>query len=268
MKKIIVASDSSIEADNALAYAAKAAVEKDYELILFSLQNFSIHVLNARLPPNSLDSHLQAKEKQLRKKAEMVAKEFGIKVTPYFTTGIFFEEMERCIAETDADMLVMGMAEKSVEQDMLGNTTTAAISKLKIPVMAIPLGVTYKGIKTIVFACDIERGVHKQVLEKVHKIVRSFGAEMDIFNVTTAVDELSESNKQSIDESMSGVNYYYNDVVSEDVIQAIRDEVVAKKADILIMIPYKYGFWSSLVHKSKTRVMASGSNIPLLSIHL
>jgi hypothetical protein len=34
------------------------------------------------------------------------------------------------------------------------------------------------------------------------------------------------------------------------------------------MMPNKYGFWGSLIHRSKTRIMASGSEIPLMSLPL
>ncbi|HBI90470.1 MAG TPA: universal stress protein, partial [Sphingobacterium sp.] len=30
----------------------------------------------------------------------------------------------------------------------------------------------------------------------------------------------------------------------------------------------KYGFWSSLTHRSKTRMMASGLDVPLLTISI
>lgn len=62
------------------------------------------------------------------------------------------------------------------------------------------------------------------------------------------------------------VSYYYKNVQSEAVIDEIRNEMLEYKPDVLIMVPYEYGFWSSLIHKSKTRIMSSGLDIPLLSI--
>ena len=268
MKKIIIATDYSAEAENALVYAARAAAEKQYELVLFSLQNASIHVLNARLPASSMTAHLAAKEEHLKESAERVKREFGIEATSYFATGVFFDELERCIVNTGADMVVMGMADKSLEQDMMGNTTTAAIHRLKTPILAVPIGASFNGIQHIVFACDISRGVHKRVLGKVRDIAAGFNAKVEIFNVTHAISDLAQNNRKDIDESMAGMAYYYNDVASDDVIGAIKEEIIARKADLLIMVPYKYGFWSSLVHKSKTRIMASGNSIPLLSLHL
>jgi hypothetical protein len=94
MKKIIVATDYSLEAENAMQYAAGAAATMGYELILFSLQNASIHVLNARLPADSLHAHITAKKEYLKEKAKAVHQKFGIEVLPYFATGVFFRRIK------------------------------------------------------------------------------------------------------------------------------------------------------------------------------
>jgi len=267
MKRIIVAVDRSAEAENALIYAANAAVERQYELTLFSAQYISIHSLHSRLPARELNADLRAKEKWLKDKAAQIENDFGVTTHSYFVSGSFFEELQACIEDTRADMVVMGMAEKSLEQDMLGNTTTAAINRLKIPVLAIPLKAVYQGIKNIVFACDMARAIEQEVLQKVHDIAAESGARVEVFNVNKAVEDLSRY-AVDIESSMQGITYYYNSVASSDIISAIKKEVQDQNADLLIMVPYKYGFWGSLVHKSKTRVMASGSNVPLLSISI
>lgn len=268
MKKIIVATDYSPEAENALQYAAGAAAAMGYELILFSLQNVSIHVLNARIPADSLNAHITAKKEYLNEKAKTVHQKFGINVLPYFATGVFFDKLKQCIVHTGADMVVMGMAPHSIEQDIMGNTTTAALRQIRVPVLAVPASASYNGIKHILFACDLLRGVHKQILKKVHDIAGEIGAKVEIFNVGNVVKTPADNHRKEIDESMAGVPYYYHDVASDDVISAIKEEIIAQKADLLIMVPYRYGFWSSLVHKSKTRIMASGNSIPLLTLHL
>ncbi|MNR37414.1 hypothetical protein D3C85_1554260 [compost metagenome] len=62
------------------------------------------------------------------------------------------------------------------------------------------------------------------------------------------------------------VIYYYRNIESTEVIKAIKQEVLDTSTDLLVMVPQKHGFWDSLMHRSKTRAMASGNNIPLLSI--
>jgi hypothetical protein len=75
-----------------------------------------------------------------------------------------------------------------------------------------------------------------------------------------------EAEHACIDKTFTGINYYYKNIQSREIINAIQEEVKETKADLLIMAPYKYGFWDCMVHRSKTRMMASGNNVPLLSL--
>lgn len=270
MKKIIVATDFSAEAANATQYAANAAVEQQYELILFNLYNLSVHALNGRISSEALYELLMVNENRLNEAAAVTASSYGVKVTPHFATGNFYEEINKCIQLHNVEIVVMGMASKYLEQELLGDTTTSAIHRLKTPVLAIPLGVRYQGIKHILFACDTVRGVHKSILEKVRAVASGFGAVVEVFHVKEKIEELIaiQDQHERIDEAMTGISYYHKSIESKKVIEAIRQEVSNSKTDLLIMVPYKYGFWSSLIHRSKTRIMASGNNVPLLSISL
>lgn len=268
MKRIIVATDFSAESLNALAYTAQAVKGRQYEIVLFTLQNPSIHVLNARVPPKAFDSYLAQRHQKLTELAEKTRKEHQVSISTYFASGEFYEEVNKCIDESDAFMLVMGMASKSLEQDMTGNTTTAAINRIKVPVLSIPLGAKYSGIKHILFACDVVRGVHQTVLEKIREFAHDFEAMVEVFNVSKKVEEIADNNADSIDKGLEGIEYYYRNVASNEIVEAIREGIQSSKTDLLIMVPYKYGFWNSLVHRSKTRMMASGNSVPLLTISL
>ncbi len=273
MKKIVVATDYSAEAENAMLYAAAIASDRKYELVLFSLQNISFHAKNARLTGDAFSEQLLKKQKKLEELGSKLETDYKISVIAHFATGDFYEELSRCIEMHEADLVVVGMAQKSVEQDLLGNTTTKILSELKLPVLAIPLSAKYKGIKNILFACDIVRGVHKKVLDDIKELSLDFNARVEVFHVTERINEWDDKknvkeNIEQVEKGLSGTSYYYKNVSSNEIIKAIKDEIELISADMLIMVPYKYGFWDAIVHRSKTRMMASGNNIPLLSIPL
>ncbi|MNH31162.1 hypothetical protein D3C79_915000 [compost metagenome] len=85
--------------------------------------------------------------------------------------------------------------------------------------------------------------------------------------MTERAEEIKESAAVYDNNKLTNdVVYYYRNTESTEVIKAIKQEVLDTQTDLLVMIPQKHGFWSSLMHRSKTRAMASGNNIPLLSI--
>jgi nucleotide-binding universal stress UspA family protein len=207
----------------------------------------------------------------LQERALGLSKTYGIKVGFEARFSFVEDELSDMIDRHKADVLVLGMRARTLEQDLMGNTTTAAIKKLKFPVLAVPIGAKFGEIKKILFACDVLRGVPEKILKRIKELAASLNAEIEVFHVNNAIEEMKAdhpalSSKDGIGSGLSGVSYYYKNVKSNEVIKEIEKEIKEFKADLLIMIPNKYGFWASLVHRSKTRVMASGLDIPLFSI--
>lgn len=269
MKKIIIATDYSAEAENAAEFAAAVAAEQGHELILFNYSEISIHVLNARVSGSAIDEMLEIYHDNVKKAAQALSKKYNVKVTPYLASGNFYESLVACINQFEATAVIMGMANRSVEQDLLGNTTTSTIHKLQFPILAVPITTKYHGIRKILFACDMEKGVEDKVLQNVHEIATAFGATVEVVYVKDKIEELQgeeEAEHVAIEKTFMGINYYYKNIQSRKIIHAIQDELNETSADLLIMAPYKYGFWDSMVHRSKTRMMASGNNVPLLSL--
>ena len=273
MKTVIVATDFSKIAINATDYAVKAAQQRGYALVLFHLCNQSIHALNSMASAQTFE-HLLSKEKnKLAAAAEEINMKSKVDTLYHLATGNFLEELQRCIEWYNADMVIMGMAGKSFDQDLLGNSTTGAINQLKFPVLAIPEDAVFGGISRVLFAVDMLRGVQKSVLETVTNLVQDFGATVEVFHVNNKIQELGaveiiNLNVQLFDTEMDGIQYSYKNVASNKIVEAIKNEIVATQSDLLIMVPQRYGFWESIVHKSKTRMMASGLQIPLLSLPL
>lgn len=273
MKTIIVATDFSKEANNAAIYASQFAADTAAKIILFHLYHVSIHALNGRVQSSSMDELNTTSRKKLVDAAKKLSEDYKIEVVPVWKTGNFLDELENVIESNQADIVVMGMISDSIEQDLLGNTTTAALQTLKFPILAVPLHAVYKGLNTILFACDITRGVHKTILEKVKDIALKLGATIELFHVSKKINQIENQQNDGgvaahFADGLHGTKYYYKNVASTAIIQAIQQEVTQINADLLIMVPYKYGFWDSMVHRSKTRMMASRSEIPLLSLPL
>lgn len=93
--------------------------------------------------------------------------------------------------------------------------------------------------------------------------------EVEFFSVDEKVEYLIEEQgkiNRNDTEAFQNVKFVYKSIRSNSVVNAIKQEIKNYEADILVMVPQKYGFWDSLVHISKTRIMAAGLDIPLLSL--
>jgi len=274
MKTIIAATDFSKKAENAVAYAASLIQQIGGKIILFNAYRPSIHVSNARLSPKALDESANRSREKLALQAQQISDTYSIPVSSYTSVmGDIEDEIDYLFSEYEADLLVMGMAARSLEQDLLGNTTTALIHQFKFPVLAVPLGARFGKIDRALFACDNLQGVQRVILEEIKTLALGVGASIEIFHVDNRIRKIQQvgiddETIAKFGEGLDGVTYYYKNVESNAVIKAIADELTHINAGLLIMLPAQYGFWASLIHRSKTRIMASGLSVPLLSIPL
>ena len=49
-----------------------------------------------------------------------------------------------------------------------------------------------------------------------------------------------------MDNGLAGISHFYKNILSDNVIAAIKDEIDNMQADLLVMVPHKYGFGNRL----------------------
>jgi len=269
MRHILVATNFSKEAENALHYGAALASEHKYKITLFYLKNISIHAQNAQLSADNFESNIKFNQKKLADKATEISAKYNIEVVPYYATGDFCEELEYCISGKKIDFVVLGLTKKTVEQEVLGNTTSKIVHKLKFPTLTIPLGAKYKGISNVILADDMNQKANWNIDKNLFELIKDLRSKIEVFHVSEklkATDANGIDNSTVLEANSQEDSIMYKSIVSSEVIQSIKEEILLVNADWLIMIPHSYGFWNSLIHRSKTNVMLSNIDIPLLAI--
>ena len=256
---------------NAAVYASEVARATGANLLLYHSFNLPIHSANSTLSGEGLQRQIDSAALKLEELASVLADSYGIIVSSFSSYSFLEDQLSRLIEEKSATLVVMGMAEKSLEQDLLGNPTTLTIKSVKIPVLAVPIKARFEGTKRVLFACDTFRPLSLKKIAWLRDAVAIMQLEMEVFSVDKTVDGFKAKNsvmlvQNILEEECQKIKYLYKSVRSNAVISEIEKEIIRYEADILVMMPEKYGFWDSLIHRSKTRLMASGLQIPLLSI--
>lgn len=268
MKTFIVAIDFSEEAENALNYAASLAEKLKARIILFNSFKIPLHVSNSILSADSIAELERKNEELLHEKASAISSQFGIETG--YESGLMrevYEELGHLFEHYQADLIVMGMASSSVTQDIFGNTTTSAIMQLNYPVLAVPKEVKYTSIKKVLYPYDVLSHKPEETLGKIANLINALGATIEIFHVQSNKQKADmETVRAQINTSFSSTAHDFKEIGPGDVAEEIEREVIDSDADLFIMVPQRYGFWESLIRRSKTRMMASGYHIPLLSI--
>ncbi len=273
MKTLIVATDFSIESENAVEYAGAAAKHLSTDVVLFNSFSIPTHVSNGRLPASVFKELLINNRLLLKQRAADLSEKYAIKVE--YESGFLqlTDDLETLFSKYKAAMIIIGTSAQSLGQDLFANSHTTSILKLKFPILSIPLNTVFKPVKSILFACDVVRGINAKILQDVRHFAQIMGAEVEVFHVQNKLKSAEESTRlehltDQVNQALEGIPHSYMPRESNFVIDEIKNETNRINADLLIMIPQRYGFWQSLIHRSKTRIMASLSEIPLLSIRI
>lgn len=272
MKTIIVATDLSKDANNALEYAAALARIANAKLVLYNSFVIPPHAANTLLPASGIEKMIASNKASLEYIALKTACTYDIEVTTVSKLAEIQEELDKLVAEYNADLVVMGMRGDSIDQKLFGNTTTSIIAHATYPVLVVPQDAKFKGMSRILFACDEKCATANTTLTRLREIASDMKADVQVLHVDKLVKKANEvlhshiSDNAELEEQFQGVSHTYRDIDGVGIIEGIEKGVNEYNADLLVMVPQKHGLWDSLVHRSKTRIMASRSKVPLLSI--
>lgn len=273
MRKFIIPTDFSDTSKNAARFAVHMAKDiPDCELILF--HSFDRVVAGSDGTPMSSDpqARMSISIAALENVKESLSLNSDAIIRCIAEEGSFMSSLEKIIQEEKADMVVMGInGATRLEQVMIGSSTLGAINQTFCPVMIIPPEATYRKINTVVYACDMKNVEDTTPIKNLRKMLETFKPRLYVVNVDTEhYVEITEDYKQQkakMDVLLDGFNPEYAFVRLFDFIDAINQFATDRNADLIITVPRKHSFLSSLFTTSHTRKLAYHSHLPVLAIH-
>jgi len=263
MKEILVPTDFSDSAQNALDYAVALANRFGSKILLYHVFKIritsrtfvSIDAVLKEEAEEKMQETIRAYKPRLKGGASMEGLAMRGDVIPAITHR----------AETEpADLIVMGTEGASgIRGVVLGSTAVGILENSDIPVLVIPKGANYSGLQSLVLALDEKAVEDQKVLAPLLRIAAAYDLPVKIFHKTdpehpTEIDEKIEP----LFEEVSHALYYEASEMStrDSIIQFARREM----ADLLCLVRRKRNFLEKLFQSSMTREQVLHGNIPML----
>ena len=199
---------------------------------------------------------------------EMSAKQFGdIPLDYVVTDGDPAEELLDVQQQNDFDLVVMGMRRHSIGDKLFGNTTYKLIDQMKCPLLLVPPNTYYMGIKKIIYGTAFNLG-DKEAIEYLLEWCLAFNAKLHLLHVHKQDNKALATRKMEMlisdfrEEHKGGI---ITTQLLEGKIKPVMEQYVdIGDTDILAVHHRKEGFWQRIKEGSLTKVLAEGSEIPLL----
>jgi nucleotide-binding universal stress UspA family protein len=281
MKKILIPTDFSDEADHAAELGRSLALKFNAELIFFhSIEVSSAESINASGSPSNFDSFAESMlvhESIARANDEMsrlidVSKFKGINATQVIKIGSPFNHIHDAIEKGDCDFIVMGTKGASgLSEVLIGSNTEKVVRRAKCPVLSVKVGVDESVFDSIVYATEM--GDHEEnVIAVLKDIQNAYNSKLEIVWINTPnnfkSDRITKAMMRDFAEKYNLVGYkvhVFNDVIEEDGIRHFADEV---DAGMIVMGTSSHTGLSRIIRGSIAEDMVNHAKRPVLTVSM
>ena len=223
MKRILVPTDFSEEAENALKVAAQIARRYDSEIFLLHMLELPLDLIDPAQPRGSGDIpeaifFMKLAHQRFNKvmKSDYLR---GLKVHETVEFHEAFDGIMEISKKHDCDMIIMGSSGAEGLKDIfIGSNTEKVVRHSKIPVLVIKNEIPLFEVKTFVFATDLDP-IAKSSFKDAVRFANKLNTTIELIMVNTAAKfKTSEEIDKKLSHFTTGIddeNYrfkVYNDV--------------------------------------------------------
>ena len=274
MKTIIVPTDFSPVATNAINFAADMAININASLMLLHVYQVPVSMTDVPVVLVSGDELRKDSELKLKELKESLSHITSNKIKIYTEArmGDIVDELEDVAKHIEPFAVIMGTKGTSgVERMLFGSTTLTAIRHLKWPVIVVPPGKEYgAGIKKIGFACDFNKVIENTPVQFIRNMVKEFSAELHVLNVDYEQRHFKPDTPEEslmLHTLLEDLNPKYHFINHKDVEDGINEFAETNNIDLLITIPKKHSLLDNLFKHSSTKELVTHSHVPVMCVH-
>jgi nucleotide-binding universal stress UspA family protein len=276
MKTILVPTDFSKNAENALHFAIALAKQQHATLIL--LHAYQMPVAVSPVPFNLLilekEEAKQDATNKLRTLSAQIDHAGGVLYEYLLEEGDAIDIISNTVKEKNIDLIVMGSKGASgIAGVIFGGVATSVIEKASCPVMAIPESTSLtKPIKKITYATDYQKN-DTRIIAKIIELAEPIRAQVNIIHISKdgiSSDEESKLMSQfmkKVNDVISYNNLSFQMLHGQDVEEQLEKYIADNSTDVLILSTHHRSFFDRLFENSITKDLTLKATIPLVAFH-
>jgi len=276
MRKIILPTDFSENAINALRFACQLFKYEKSELIL--LQAYAEKVFtDESLLSDELMQELKTvtgknTEKALNEMCSKVHDEFcnprhSIKTVAAF--GDLVDEVNNLVNSENADLVIMGTRGATNDRSLgFGSNTLLVLKYVQCPVLAIPANFKYQEPKKILFPTNFLIPYQKRELKVVGEIARDFKSEIHFLYISKhqATSARQKDNLDFLKQQFYNINIIKHQTEELHKEKAIEEFIEANNIDLLVMVNSRHTYMEDILLTSTIDKVGLHPKVPLLTL--
>jgi nucleotide-binding universal stress UspA family protein len=274
MKKIILPTDFSDTAINAIKYALKIFEHDFCRFYILNAYQQDIYESDALITIETLNEVSKIANENSQKNLKNTLKEIKTLLPNpkhnyviLSANNILVDEINEIVEERDIDIVVMGTRGKTNNKNLtFGSHTIQVLKYIKCPVLVIPKNYNYKALKELVFSTDFLIPYQQRELQLLSELAKNNKTQIDVLYVSE-MKKLSireEKNKNLLKDFFKYNITSFITVGRENIEKTVSTYVKNHNTDILVMINRRHSFLENILFKDTINKIGLSIEIPFL----
>jgi nucleotide-binding universal stress UspA family protein len=274
MRKILVPTDFSDNAFNALKYACQVFKYEKSEIIIMHAYADEVYQQDNVKKRSQLDlvkeKVSQNSEIQLKKIAEEIRHHYpnpkhSYKIVSSF--GSLIDEVDDLVNQEDMDIVVMSTRGETNDRSItFGSNTLQVLKYISCPVLAIPEGSKYHAPKEVLFPTNYLVPYKRRELKLICDMSGSFRSTIHMLYINP-IKKLSlrqEDNQQFLKDSLPKAKLRFETTQEKEKTIAITKYIVHNDIDMLVLVNSRHSFLEDMLSQSTIDKIGLHIKIPFL----
>lgn len=274
MKQILVPVDFTVVAFNALKYAYECF--PNAHLTVVHVVPPSVN--SSEIKYSTLNRLSKVEDKMEEEVMAMILNELSLSELPNRITlqvlkGEVVQQLKSYISQQSFDAILMGTRDKyDLLDKVIGTVSLALVKTSDCPVYLIPRYAKHIGFHKVMVASD-RHLLSNEIGTRIKKWNQDHNAFVKFLHINKDQknDDFDLSQEKLVDElfddQVPSFGFEIETMSSQEIGATLLESAYTFGADLLVSMPDRQNFVSTLIYKSVTKELIQKSKIPLLFIH-
>jgi len=272
MKMILVASDFSACAANALEYALELAKILKFQVTVIHAIGTTEGVDNNVYKALYIDDYYAQKRQALQAWAQTIAGKGNFADVPFNTLcdlGSVSAVITKHMANNVTEMLVMGTMGSTGIAGLFGSNTSTMITKSKRPMLVVPLESKFSPNPVITLATDFTTKLSPEDVNALTEMAAAYCLkQLEVLNVVEgSAWKTNEQGEAQLRSRLSGVNLNFSYVNEDSKADGIINFIISNKTDILCLVKHHHNVLYRIFNRSTVNQVANKAIKAVLVLH-
>ena len=273
ISKILIPTDFSEVANNALQYAIQLAKKTQAEIHILYVKN--IPIMDNSFPNNVYQTYMIEVDEFTKKSFEDLTSKFfknaEVKFKTHTAFGFIQDEIQDFSEKNEIDLIVLGTTGASgIQEILIGSNAASVAANSAIPVLIIPPTSNFEEIIHLVYATDYNEPEFPAV-SRLAYFANLYDADVSILHVKSDYDNFFDAEHNFFSRNKNAPEFKKWKIIKlpkdGSIIESINTFITNNHSNMIVMAKHNRNFFDKLFHISLSKKMAYHTKIPLLVLN-